>query len=180
MFLILLMLASGKGIHAVDFCDLNYAIEGQIVHLHAGLADVPNRGDFGISRIKASLAEVLYGDLTGDGQDEAVVSLSYNLGGTGQFTFAIVFGIVYGQLRILGKINGGDRAYGSFHEIAIEQNRLRVVRNWTTTCMVCTEGYETTWWKWNGKRLTLVKKRRVKVGSEIQEGRRFINPCIVR
>lgn len=178
MFLILLLLASVKGIRDIDFCNLNYAIEGQIVHLHDGRADVPNREDGGITRIDAGLTEVLYGDLTGDGRDEAVVNLSYGLGGTGVFTFANVYGIVDGKLRVLGRIVGGDRAYGDFHDIAIERNRLRVVRSWTTTCMVCTEGYETTWWKWNGKRLTLEKKRRVKVASEdIQPGRRATNPC---
>jgi hypothetical protein len=179
MFLILWALTSVKSIHDVDFCNLNYAVEGQIVHLQGGRADVPNREDEGITRIKAGLDEVLYGDLTGDGREEAVVSLGYNLGGTGNFTFANIYGIVGGRLIILGQIEGGDRAYGSFHNIAIERTRLRVVRNWTTTCMVCTEGYETTWWKWNGKRLTLVKRQRVKVATEdLQEGRRFTSPCL--
>jgi hypothetical protein len=173
----MLLFAAARTIHDVDFCSLRYDFDRQVVRLHDGTAKVPHHDQDDI-QIDAHLIDVQYGDVTFDGRDEALVVLGYSLGGTGFFTFANLYGIEAGELRILGRINGGDRAYGNFHDIAIEHGRLRVVRNWTTSCMGCVEGYETTIWKWNGTKLALEKKTRVKVAEkDIQPDRLATNPC---
>ena len=164
-------------IRDAGLCNARYAIYGQTVRFHDGNVKELVKGEDRMF-IEGGILNILYGDLTGDGKDEAVVLIGYRLGGTGFFTFANVYGIVNGELTMLGRINGGDRAYGDFHDLAIENGRLRVVRKWTTKCMGCTEGYETTIWKWNGSKLALQKKTKVTVEEkDIQPDLHATNPC---
>ena len=72
--------------------------------------------------------EVLYGDLTGDGKDEAVVSTLCNTGGTGQFDEGFVYGLRDGKPALLGRVQGGDRASGGVRCMRVENGALIVER----------------------------------------------------
>jgi hypothetical protein len=72
--------------------------------------------------------EVLYGDLTGDGRDEAVVRTLCNTGGTGQFDEGFVYGMKSGKAVLLGRIPGGDRASGGVRCVRFEDGALKVER----------------------------------------------------
>lgn len=72
--------------------------------------------------------EVVYGDLNGDGQDEAVVRTICNTGGTGQFDEGFVFGMKDGKPALLGRIPGGDRASGGVRCVRFEDGALKVER----------------------------------------------------
>jgi hypothetical protein len=72
--------------------------------------------------------EVLFGDLTGDGHDEAVVRTLCNTGGTGQFDEGFVFGMKDGKPALLGRIQGGDRASGGVRCVRFEDGALKVER----------------------------------------------------
>lgn len=56
--------------------------------------------------------EVAYGDLTGDGQDDAAVITACNSGGSRVATEAVVFTLKNGKPERLTTIEGGDRAAG--------------------------------------------------------------------
>lgn len=74
------------------------------------------------------IQEVVYGDLNGDGQDEAVVRTICNTGGTGQFDEGFVFGMKDGRPALLGRIQGGDRASGGVRCVRFEDGALKVER----------------------------------------------------
>ncbi|MBA2737748.1 MAG: hypothetical protein H0U50_13290 [Pyrinomonadaceae bacterium] len=76
---------------------------------------------------KASSAE--YGDLTGDGQDEAVILTVCNTGGTGNFSEGFIYQMKNGKPVLLSRIEGGDRADGGLHEARIENGLLVVESN---------------------------------------------------
>ena len=72
--------------------------------------------------------QVLYGDLDGDGRDEAVVRTLCNTGGTGQFDEGFVYGMKDGKPALRGRIQGGDRAAGGVRCIRFEGGALKVER----------------------------------------------------
>jgi hypothetical protein len=72
--------------------------------------------------------EVLFGDLNGDGKDEAVVRTICNTGGTGQFDEGFVYGMKDGKPSLLGRIQGGDRASGGVRCVRFEDGALKVER----------------------------------------------------
>ena len=77
-----------------------------------------------VERVQAA-----YGDLTGDGREEAVVVLHYNGGGTGYFSKGFIFDGSKRRLTLLTTFEGGDRADGGIREVNIRDGLLRVQRN---------------------------------------------------
>jgi len=73
--------------------------------------------------------DVIYGDLTGDGKDEAVALTVCNTGGTGNFTEGFIFGVRNGKAVQLATLPGGDRAYGGIRKAWIDKGRLVVETN---------------------------------------------------
>jgi hypothetical protein len=82
-----------------------------------------------VDRYYFSIFEVAYGDLTGDGSDEAVVLSVCNTGGTGNFTEGYVNGIIAGKPALLARIPGGDRADGGLRSARVEMGVLIVESN---------------------------------------------------
>ena len=76
---------------------------------------------------KASPAE--YGDLNGDGQDEAVILTVCNTGGTGNFSEGFVYQMKNGKPALLVRIEGGDRADGGLRSAKVENGLLVVESN---------------------------------------------------
>src|SRR5688572_14779238 len=74
------------------------------------------------------VGEILYGDLTGDGSDEAVVRSLCSTGGTGRFDEGFVYGMKDGKPVLLGRIPGGDRASGGVRCVRVEDGALEVER----------------------------------------------------
>jgi hypothetical protein len=72
--------------------------------------------------------EVLYGDLDGDGHDEALVRTLCNTGGTGEFDEGFVYGMKDGKPVLLGRIPGGDRASGGVRCARFEDGALKIER----------------------------------------------------
>jgi hypothetical protein len=101
-----------------------------------------------------------YGDIDGDGKEEAVVTTMMNTGGTGNFSSGIIFTMKGGKPVILTEFEGGDRAYGGLVSAKIVEKELIVVRNdpGETGGACCAEFHITSKYKWNGKGLVQVGK----------------------
>lgn len=101
---------------------------------------------------------VEYGDLTGDGRDEAIIRILYNTGGSGNFTSGFVYTMKNGKPVVLTEFEGGDRAYGGIVSAKVIDGQLVVERNAAGenggSC--CPEFIETTRYKWDGKELVQV------------------------
>lgn len=80
-------------------------------------------------RFYFSVTDVVFGDLTGDGKDEAVALTVCNTGGTGNFSEGFIFGAQNGKTVLLATLPGGDRAYGGIRKAWIDHGRLVVETN---------------------------------------------------
>jgi hypothetical protein len=105
-----------------------------------------------------------YGDLNGDGKEEAVIRTFMNTGGTGNFTNGIIFTIKDGKPVIFAEFEGGDRAYGGLVSSKIV-NKLLVVEKYDVgeeggAC--CPELTITTNYEWKAGKFVQVGKEQRK------------------
>lgn len=107
-----------------------------------------------------AVQDVIYGDLDGDGKEEAAVGIIVNTGGTGQFSSGLIYTMRGGKPVLLTTFEGGDRAYGGIADVKIVSGTLIVERNapgeFGANC--CAEFIETTRYKWNGTKLVQIGK----------------------
>jgi len=100
-----------------------------------------------------------YGDLNGDGSDEAVLFSVCNTGGTGYFTTGYVYTMRNGKPYLLTTIDGGDRADGGISGMKIENGILKIdVYGTYSGGACCPEYVETLSFKLVGKRLVRAGK----------------------
>ena len=91
-------------------------------------------------------AKPTYGDITGDRNDEAAVSVYYGLGGSGSFSGVFVYTLKDGLPSLLARVEGGDRAHGGIESVKIVNGQLIVGRYRPTPddCNACYGYIETT------------------------------------
>jgi hypothetical protein len=70
-----------------------------------------------------------YGDLDGDGKDEAIIKTIQNTGGSGNFSNAIIFTMKNGKPVVLTEFVGGDRGDGGIISATIKDKMLIVEQN---------------------------------------------------
>ncbi|HKH47187.1 MAG TPA: hypothetical protein VKM72_21230 [Thermoanaerobaculia bacterium] len=98
--------------------------------------------------------EIVYGDLTGDGSDEAIVRTLCSTGGTGRFDEGFVYGMKDGKPVLLGRIPGGDRASGGVRCVRVEDGALMVERTGNETgAAMGIDFIDTETWKLQGGKL---------------------------
>lgn len=131
---------AGADLRRVDWQNRTYKIpsdDGDGVDLIAGEYPVVDgkqewdRGDGDNGWFVAQ--EPSFGDVDGDGVDEAIVIVIANGGGSGAFSAALVYaaGDPGGEPRIVARIPGGDRGAGGLRAVeVVEPGTLKVVRNW--------------------------------------------------
>lgn len=146
-------------IRRVDFQNFNYTpdcvmVDGKPTGTPITVRNGSYRLEQADNHVIFGVLSIQYGDLTGDGHDEAAVVTHCNLGGTGQFTEGMVYGMQAGNPVLLGRVEGGDRAYGGIESLTIEDGRLVVGRFATDDGPACCPMYiETTGLRWDGTRL---------------------------
>ena len=82
-----------------------------------------------VDRFSFDIREIKYGDLNGDRRDEAIILSSCNTGGTGNFSEGYVYSIRAGKPALIGRIAGGDRAYGGLRSTRVDRGFLFVESN---------------------------------------------------
>ena len=148
-------------IRRFDFRNFAYDTGGDQVRVRGGRGTYRGRGEevftYSIERVS-----VTYGDLNGDGKEEAAVTLFYTGGGTGAFSTGFVFALRRGRLSLLAPFEGGDRADGGIREVRIRDGLLRVQRNEPERMnnvpvgLCCPLYLLTTTYRWDGKGLIQV------------------------
>lgn len=116
------------GIRAVDFRNFTYppsCVEGKPVVVKDGSYTKDVEDDKVYFEVQPGIA---YGDLDGDGRDEAAVVTLCNTGGTGQFTEGYVYGMRGAKPVILAELDTGDRADGGISRVEIKDGLLYVSR----------------------------------------------------
>jgi hypothetical protein len=89
----------------------------------------PLRNEAGIiKKMGVSLARIEYGDVTSDGQEEAMIILTFITGGSATPNAIYVYGLHQDQTKLLWSAATGDRADGGLHKVYAEDGHLVVER----------------------------------------------------
>ena len=135
LFVIILTAASAaaaqSGSRRVDFKNFTYRPEclGDTVKrvtVKNGEYLTEKHMDGWVDRMWFSVPDVEYGDVNGDGREDAIVLTVCNTGGTGNFSEGFIYTLRGGKPAMLARIPGGDRAYGGLRRARVE-NKLLVV-----------------------------------------------------
>jgi hypothetical protein len=152
---------SQSEIRKVDFKNFTYDIEIFEKREKLKLENGNFSRDTEDDKLFFSASAESYGDLDGDGKEEAVVLTMMNTGGTGNFSSGIIFTMKGGKPVVLTEFAGGDRAYGGLVGARILDKKLIVeqydVGEAGGAC--CPEFVVTTTFSWNGKDLVPVGNR---------------------
>ena len=163
LFLLAFTAAAQSDIHGVDFKNFTY-------HPHCAGEDTEavliKNGEFSkqtpmdgyVDRFYFNVFDVTYGDLNGDGKDEAVVLTTCNTGGTGNFTEGFVYTMKAGKPAMIADIPGGDRAAGGLRRAWVDNGYLFVDANEETedSGACCPRAAVVTKYKVAGGNLTTV------------------------
>lgn len=134
-FIFITLLAAGlagqTSIRKIDFANFTYPAfcigeEPEDITVRNGEFSVEKQEDGYIDRYYFKVYPPEYGDLTGDGVEEAVVRSVCNTGGTGNFSEGYIFRLQAGRAVLLARFPGGDRAYGGLHSAKAEKGLLVV------------------------------------------------------
>jgi hypothetical protein len=72
----------------------------------------------------AELMSVTYGDLSGDGREEAAVDLLYKTGGTAHWHYLFIYALADGSPKLLAILRSGSRADGGLVKVEIHDHLL--------------------------------------------------------
>jgi hypothetical protein len=101
----------------------------------------------------------LYGDLTGDGKEEAVIRAQCSNGGTGQPTEGFIYTMRGGKPFLLARLESGDRGHLGIVGVKIQGKNLIVTRNDPQGASDCCATHTLTFvLKWDGKKFAYVGK----------------------
>ena len=155
-------LLGGTGVHNVDFRNFQYQRNTPTLGVPTGwrwlgltpsstVRVVDGRHDFSSSDALAGryargyliVHKVTYGDLDGDGLDEAAVDLLFSTGGTANWRYLYVFTMKNGAPTLLGILRSGSRADGGLVNVAIEKKTLVLdfADSGRRVADCCSEGY---------------------------------------
>lgn len=121
--------AVSKDIRKIDFKNFTYnpfcaGEEPQNVTVKDGeFSDEKKDGEF-TDRFYFNVFSTNYGDINGDGNEDAVILSTCNTGGSGQFSEGFIYELKDGKPSLLTRIPGGDRAFGGLVEAKIENGLL--------------------------------------------------------
>jgi hypothetical protein len=123
--------SSKDDIHRVDFRNFSYkpvctnpSGEGRLESLK--VTDGVFSRNAPEDPIRFQVTSVVFGDLTGDGRDEAFVMTDCSLGGTGHWTEGFLYAVQNGQPRLVATLEGGDRAGGGMYRAKIVNGLLKL------------------------------------------------------
>jgi hypothetical protein len=138
-------------IRQVDFRNFTYRLWGNYTVEARGGSGVLQKGAEPADPVIASI-QTAYGDLTGDGEDEAAVIVWFMAGGNGVFSQGFVYGVKDGKVRLIAEFEGGDRAQNGLWTVSIAKQALIVERE-SGPGPADTERIVTTWYRLDGEKL---------------------------
>ena len=129
-----LAIRAESDIHSVDFKNFTYSAycagdQPEKISVKNGEYSKETQMDGYVDRIYFNVFGISYGDLNGDGSDEAVILSVCNTGGTGNFSEGYIYSQKAGKPFLLTHIPGGDRAYGGLRSAKVENGILTVDSN---------------------------------------------------
>ena len=102
--------------------DLRFRVANGIHHFYSPGQDEGERRFAPL----VSVDSVTYGDLDGDGVEEAVVSLNYSPGGTANWDYLYVYKLKNGHASLLARMETGSRGSGGLVKVSARDSLLTV------------------------------------------------------
>lgn len=142
-----------KSIHSIDFDNLTYDLRGTDCQdiLHKSTITV-HKGTYGDELIEAFWVltkDIVYGDLTGDGEDEAAVIVA--CGGMHPLSHLLVFTINEDKVHRLFVFEPGDRGFGGILDNGVHiNNQHLIVERMHGKAACCPELIEKRRFIWKG------------------------------
>jgi hypothetical protein len=135
----------------------------------------PESSDFQSPFNGLTLEEVIYGDLTGDSTDEAVVVIRYDSGGTQYHHFVYIYGGDAERPRLLAFFRSGDRAANGLYRVSVRDRKLVVelfdpVQREGACCSI---GFIRQQYRWNGS--SFIKAGTIEHGPAERSSRRPVS-----
>jgi hypothetical protein len=101
-----------------------------------------------------TLQTVEYADVTGDGQENAIVVLHYRTGGTQTTDYVYIYSFADGKPKLLAYCHTGDRAHSGLLKVSGERGKLVFElsdpKRMSGDC--CSAGFARTRYQWNNGR----------------------------
>ena len=100
------------------------------------------------------LQSVEYADVTGEGQENAIVVLRYLTGGTETTHYVYIYSFADGKPKLLGYCHTGDRAYSGLYKVYGERGKLVIELLDPKRAMgdCCSSRFVRTRYEWRGDR----------------------------
>jgi hypothetical protein len=121
-------------IRSVDFADFTYSWLPDLgdpkkgFTLQGGKLAETRDAKGGVDEMGVSLESIAYGDVTGDGVEEAIVILSMITGGSSIPHAIYIFTLQSGKPKLLWAFSTGDRAGGGLRRVYAENSELVIER----------------------------------------------------
>ena len=121
-------------IRKVDFKNFTYSAycignRPQNIKVKDGEYSSEKQEDGWVDRFSFTVFATAFGDVNGDGSDDAITLTSCNTGGTGNFSEGMVYSMKAGKPAVIARIPGGDRADGGLRSARVEKGLLVVESN---------------------------------------------------
>jgi hypothetical protein len=101
-----------------------------------------------------TLESVGFADVTGDGEEDAIVALHYRTGGTQQTDYVYIYSLAAGKPKVLAYFHSGDRGSSGLYKVYGENGALVVElldpEKKSGDC--CSAGFVRTRYKWRNGR----------------------------
>jgi hypothetical protein len=141
--------------HAYDFGEgRSYIFSG------GNYAELDSEGQCNVCM---NIRAVTFGDVDGDGQEDALVLVSSNLGGAGTSIYGYMFGLEKGLPVLRATIEGGDRGEGGLESIIVKDGCVVVRRfaSGASDSICCPTRIEIERWRWTDGKLVKTGLTRV-------------------
>ncbi|HST53749.1 MAG TPA: hypothetical protein VLJ61_17205 [Pyrinomonadaceae bacterium] len=147
-----------KSIRRVDFKNFTYPRWGRMKN--GELQE--KRSSFGRLVGGGNLADVSYGDVTGDGKEEAIVFITLVSGGSALPGEVYIYTMRNARPRLLWNFSTGDRADGGLHGIYADKGKLVVELNGPKRGIepdCCPKRFTRTRYAWRGGWFRPIRKQ---------------------
>lgn len=118
--------AEVSSIRAIDFPNFTYpgSTFGESPTYYPEKTFTLRKGNYGEWNYGVTLAEVSYGDVTGDNEEEAIVNFQENTDGSAGVNCVYIFTIENKRPKVLWTFQSGDRAHGGLQRIFARDGKL--------------------------------------------------------
>lgn len=141
---------TGDGTFTVEHGSVEFGFDEQ--GNEVALDHAPSDPDAFVERGSFDVSPPVYGDVDGDGAEDAVLITTYNGGGTGHFDGADAYAMRAGAPVVIAHIPGGDRGDGGLYDVAFDGPVLVVKRMMSQdgegAC--CPSKLQVERWRWSG------------------------------